>query len=190
MQNEFESATHEAQKTRTEAGTMEAGSGAGAARDTMGQTAADLRDKFASQTGSVKEGIADIRNAVEQGARAMVEDKKAAGAEQLSGLARAINHTADELQNELPQAAGYVRQAAAKIDSVSTMLRERNVEELLHEANNFARTNAVTFFGMSLAAGFALARFLKSSGANSSSLRPRADFAQPHPENIRPEHTN
>ena len=38
------------------------------------------------------------------------------------------------------------------------MIRERNIEDLIHEANHFARSNAVAFFGISVVAGFALER--------------------------------
>ena len=107
MQDELESATQEAQQVHPKAGIS-------ATRDEMRQTAADVQDELASAAENVKGQVGDIGNAVEQRARAIADDKKAAGAEQLSGLARAINHAADELQDELPQAAGYVREAAAK----------------------------------------------------------------------------
>ena len=106
------------------------------------------------------------------------------------GLARAITHAADELQSELPQAATYVRQAAAKINSVSTMIRKRNIKELMHEANDFARTNTVAFFGLSLAAGPALARFVKSGAP--SALQPMSAArhvreTQPDPASVPPQ---
>ena len=63
------------------------------------------------------------------------------------------------------------------------MIRERNIEELAHEANDFARRNTVAFFGISLAAGFALARFLKSGAHSPSQPMSAAHHAQgqPHP---------
>jgi len=184
MQDEAASATQEAQQTRAKAKAS-----ASAARDEVRQTAADVQDELASAAENVKGQVGDIGNAVEQRARAIADDKKAAGAMQLSGLARAINHAADELQSELPQAATNVRQAAAKIDSVSTMIRERNIEELMHEANDFARTNTVAFFGLSLAAGFALARFVKSGAPSASQPMSAAHHAetQPHPASVPPE---
>ena len=163
MQDELESGMQEVRQVGT--------ASASAVRGEMREAAAAVRKELASAGESVKGQIGDIGSAVEQGARAIADDKKMATAEQLTGLARAINHAADELQDQLPQAAGYVRQAAARIDSVSTMIRERNVEELVHEANDFARTNTVAFFGISFAAGFALARFLKSGGPGPSQPR-------------------
>lgn len=182
MQDEAGSATQEAQQTRAKAKAS-----ASAARDEVRQTAADVQDELASAAESVKGQVGDLGNAVEQRARAIADDKKAAGAEQLSGLARAIDHAANELQGELPQAAGYVRQAAAKIDTVSTMIRERKIEELVREANDFARTNTVAVFGISLAAGFVLARFLKSGAPSPSRPMSAAHHAQPHPASVPPE---
>ena len=161
--DETDSATPEARNAAAQAK-----AGAGAVRDDMRQTAEYVQNELASAAENVKGRVGEVANTVNQQARAMADDQKAAGAEQLSGLARAINHAADELQGELPQAAGYVRQTAAKIDSISTMIRERSIEDIVHEANDFARTNTAAFFGISLAAGFALARFLKSEALSPS----------------------
>jgi len=149
MQNEFESATKEE-------------------RQSMRETAEEVPEQFASAAESAKEQVGAAASSMKEKARAMADDQKAAGAERLSGFARAINVAADQLQDELPQAASYVREAAAKDDDVSTMIRERSIEDLMHEANRFARANTVAFFGISLVAGFALARFLKSGATGHS----------------------
>lgn len=175
MQNEFESATQEAG--------AKAKAGAGALRDEARRTAEDLREQFVDRAETAKEQLGGMADSLKKKTREMADDQKATGAEQLSGLARAINHAADELQDELPQAAGYVRQAAAKVDEVSTMIRERSIEDLVHETNDFARANKVVFFGMSLAAGFALARFLKSGAPSRSQPTSGGHHtpSQPHP---------
>lgn len=61
------------------------------------------------------------------------------------------------------------------------MIRERNIEELMHEANDLARTNTVVFFGISLASGFALARFLKSGTPDASQPISAAHHTQAPP---------
>lgn len=162
MQNEFESASQEE-------------------RQSMRQTAEDVREQFASAAESAKEQIGAAASSMKEKARAMADDQKAAGAERLSGFARAINVAADQLEDELPQAASYVREAAAKVDDVSTMIRERSIEDLMHEANRFARANTVAFFGISLVAGFALARFLKSGASSHSQPSHSRESAAPLP---------
>jgi hypothetical protein len=179
MQEQFASAAQEAgAKTKAEAD---------AVRGEARRTAEDVRDQFAQAAESAKEQFGEAAQSVKEKARAMADDQKAAGAERVSGLARAIDHAADELQDDLPQAAGFVRQAASKVEEVSTMIRERSVEDLVQEANGFARANTVAFFGMSLVAGFALARFLKSDASSHSRPSAGAHWSpeQPHPTSQR-----
>lgn len=101
MQDESGSTTPEAQQVHAKAKAS-----ISAARDEMRQTAVDVQDELASAAENVKGQVGDIGNAVEQRARAIADDKKAAGAEQLSGLARAINHaqTSCRVSSRRPQA--------------------------------------------------------------------------------------
>lgn len=147
--------------------------------DNLRETVENLSGEFASSAEGVREQAGDMAQSVKKRARAMADDQKDASADQLHGFARAIDQAADQLENEFPQAASYVHEAAQRVDNVSTMIRERSIEELLHEANHFARKNAIAFFGMSLAAGFALSRFLKS-GTRGGTRYPAP--AQPQPE--------
>jgi ElaB/YqjD/DUF883 family membrane-anchored ribosome-binding protein len=147
--------------------------------DDVRETAETLRGEFASAAENTKERISAAGRSMKEGVRAMARDQKAARAERLRELAHAINLAADEMQDELPQVAGYVRDAAAKIDNLSTLIRERSIEELVHDANDFARANAPTFFGLSLAAGFGLARFLKSSAPVASQRLSASDYPRP-----------
>ena len=157
------------------------------------ETAENLRGEFASSAEGVREQAGDMAESVKKRARAMADDQKDAGADQLHGFARAIDEAADRLANEFPQAASYVHEAAQRVDNVSTMIRERSIEELLHEANHFARKNTMAFFGISLAAGFALSRFLRSNASahDEPAAEPRFPAtAQPQPEHRQPHPTS
>ncbi|MGA7455174.1 MAG: hypothetical protein WBW73_29335, partial [Rhodoplanes sp.] len=107
--------------------------------DDVRETAENLRGEFASSAEGVREQAGDMAESVKKRTRAMADDQKDAGADQLHGFARVIDEAADQLTNEFPQAASYVHEAAQRVDNVSTMIRERSIEELLHEANHFAR---------------------------------------------------
>jgi vacuolar-type H+-ATPase subunit E/Vma4 len=197
MQDDFESGTQHAAASGRDAAekVQEAGARARAGASEIGdearRTAGKVQDEIAAAAESVKEQVGEAAQTVKQRARAMADDQKTAGAEQLGGLARAINQAADELQDEMPQAAGFVREAATRVDNVSHMIRERSIEDLVQGANNFARTNTIAFFGMSLVAGFALSRFLKSSAPSAHAHQPQPSappyphaqhpHAQPHP---------
>ena len=100
---------------------------------------------------------------VKERARRAAEEQKKAGADQIGGVARAIHGAADEVEQELPLVAGFVHDAAAKLEGAAASLRERSVDDLVRSLNNFARKQPAAFFGGAVLAGFALSRFLKSS---------------------------
>jgi hypothetical protein len=100
---------------------------------------------------------------VKERARKVAEQQKQAGADQIGGVARAIHGAAQEIEQEMPHAAGFVHDAAAKLEGAAASLRERSIDDLLRSLNNFARSQPVAFFGGAVLAGFALSRFLKSS---------------------------
>jgi hypothetical protein len=116
----------------------------------------EFRDVRA-QAGETAEAVADTaRNAAEQ--------QKQAGAEQLGGMAHAIHGAAREIEGQMPEAARFVHDAAAKLEGAADALRERSVDDLVEGFGRFARTQPLAFFGGAVLAGFAVSRFLKSSG--------------------------
>jgi hypothetical protein len=96
-------------------------------------------------------------------ARRIAEQQKQVGADQIGGVARAVHGAAREIEQELPHAAGFIHDAAAKLEGAAASLRERSVDDLIRSLNNFARSQPAAFFGGAVLAGFALSRFLKSS---------------------------
>jgi hypothetical protein len=109
-------------------------------------------------------GVASIA----EKARSTAEQQKAAGAERVARLGRAVHGAADEIARELPHAAQFIHSAAQGLESVSTALKERSVGELASELKSLtSRQPAAAFVGW-VAAGFALSRFLKSSSRGAS----------------------
>jgi ABC-type transporter Mla subunit MlaD len=92
-----------------------------------------------------------------------VDDQKLRGVEAIRALAGAADTAAQQLEQQSPQVAGYVRDAAERVRDLSKTIEERDLSELLRNATNAARSNPVTFFAGAVLAGFALSRFLKSS---------------------------
>jgi hypothetical protein len=107
-------------------------------------------------------------------ARDLAEDQKSQGAERLGGVARAVHSAASEIERDLPQAAGYIHEAADRLQRASSAVRNQSVEEIITAIDDFARRQPVAFFGGSVLAGFVLSRFLKSTAdarpARASSL--------------------
>ena len=56
-----------------------------------------------------------------------------------------------------------MRDVAARIEDFSDTISHRDVDDLLSAATSFARARPMLFLGGAVIAGFALARFLKTS---------------------------
>jgi hypothetical protein len=119
------------------------------------------------ETDKVRAAVEDTAESVASQARSAAEQQKESGAEQLGGMARAIHGAARELENQMPQAARFVHDAAEQLEGAAGALRERSIDDLMQSFNRFARTQPLAFFGGAVLAGFAVSRFLKSSGQSS-----------------------
>lgn len=96
--------------------------------------------------------------------KSLLDNQKRAAADSLDGWADALRKTAEQLQRDDSYVATFAQRAAEGISSFSGSLRQRDVNTLFEEAQNFARRRPAVFLGGALATGFLLARFLKSSG--------------------------
>jgi hypothetical protein len=123
----------------------------------------DLKAAAKTVTRAVTDQAADFASGVGQELSKTAESQKTKGVETIQGLARAITSAADELEGQSPGVARSIRTAAQKVESFSDNLNGRSVDELLKASGDFAKSQPLLFVGMSVAAGFALARFLKSS---------------------------
>ncbi len=101
------------------------------------------------------------------------EAQKTRSVEAIRSFARAIDSAASELESQPPSVARTFHETARRVDSLSEQLANRNVNELLDSAAQFARTRPALFIGGAAAAGFALPRFLMSSARQRVRLRPR-----------------
>lgn len=125
--------------------------------------AARLRDEASGAAQDVKAEGEAVVGAAKERAIGFAEEQKTVGAEQAEGIARAVHRAAEELQDASPQLARYVHEAASSVNGLSQALRERSPGELLNGIEDLARRQPVAFFGAAVLAGFALARFAKSS---------------------------
>jgi hypothetical protein len=113
----------------------------------------------------------NARAAVHQ-ARSQVEsmlgEQKSIAAGQVEGLARALHTTAEQLraQDQAP-VAGWIDRSADGLDRLCGSLRERDLDSLAAQVQDYARRQPGVFLGGALATGFLMARFLKSSSSSS-----------------------
>lgn len=134
----------------------------------------DLKTKASQITDTVtqtaKERASDVGAAASQmagEAREKVEaaatHQKSRGADYIGAIAGAMSRAAGEFENEVPQAAHYIRQASEQVSGFADTVRQRDVRELMGEVQDFARRQPTLFFGGAVILGFAALRFLKSA---------------------------
>lgn len=130
---------------------------------TKGAKPGPATPQTADLTAEAQSLAANLAQGAKEKALSVVEQQKAAAAEQVDSVARVIDNVATEVEQGAPVVAPYLREAATSIHRVSSTLRERSTDDLLQDVANFARRRPAALLGVSLAAGFALARLLKSS---------------------------
>jgi hypothetical protein len=114
-------------------------------------------------TDEMKLAARDTAGKLTEEARDFAEQQRTVGADNVERLGKAVHEAAEHIGRELPQAAGFIHSAADTLQSASSSLRERSVEDMAAAFGDFARRQPAVAFAGSVLAGFALARFLKSS---------------------------
>lgn len=143
-------------------------------------TGRDLADKAKdlaeSSTDSIKSQASDFVDAAKDMAsqatdklKDAVNEQKSAGAEYVGTLANTMRRAAREFDQDLPIAGTYIRKAAAQIEGVSDQIRRGNLNDVVRNAQSFARRQPTAFLGLAVLAGFGAVRFLKSGSSDEGS---------------------
>jgi hypothetical protein len=123
-----------------------------------------VKDQAREAAAEMKAGARDVAKDLKEQVRSSAANQKDAAAEQMDGWAHALKSASDDLQGRgQDSVATWVRQAADGLERVSGTVRERGVDDLLGTVEDFARRQPVAFLGGAVAAGFGLARLMKSS---------------------------
>lgn len=97
-------------------------------------------------------------------ATAQLSSQKDKATEGLGSVASAVRQTTQTLRDQHHDTvAQYVEQAADQIERFSQRLKQKDVTELLDDAQRLARRQPALFVGGAFAIGLVAARFLKSS---------------------------
>jgi hypothetical protein len=97
-------------------------------------------------------------------AKEQLDNQKNRATDGLENVANIVRQSTQPLRNQHHDTiAVYVERAAEQLERLSSSLRERDVTELMRDAERFARKQPGLFLGATFAAGFMAARFLKSS---------------------------
>lgn len=107
---------------------------------------------------------------VKEQATAQLSSQKERATDGLGSVAQAVRQTTQHLRdNQNDTVARYAEQAAEQIERFSERLRNKDVGELMNDAQQLARRQPALFVGGAFAIGLLGARFLKSSSPDSRS---------------------
>lgn len=111
-------------------------------------------------------GSAGIVDRVKEQATSQLTSQKDRATDGLGSVASAVRQTTQTLRDQKHDTvAGYVEQAADQIERLSERLKNKDVSELLDDAQQLARRQPALFVGGAFALGLVGARFLKSSSS-------------------------
>lgn len=109
-------------------------------------------------------GGAGIMDRVKDGAVSQLSTQKDRASDGIGSVVQAVRQSTQQLRDQQHDTiAQYVDQAAAQLERFSKTLKEKNVTQLVDEAQRFARRNPAVFIGGAFALGLLGARFFKSS---------------------------
>lgn len=105
-----------------------------------------------------------VMDRVRSTASSQLSNQKERATDGLGNLAHAVRQSAQPLRDSHQDTiAQYVDKAADEIERLSSQLREKDLSELVDDAQRFARRQPAVFIGSAFAVGLFAARFLKSS---------------------------
>ena len=117
-----------------------------------------------STTNSGTSQTRGVMDRVKETATAQISNQKTRATDGLGSIASAVRQSSRPLRdNQQDMIAEYVEKAADQIERFSTSLRERDVNDLVSDVQQFARRQPALFIGAAFATGLVAARFLKSS---------------------------
>ena len=129
-----------------------------------------MKDVAAGAARGMREAGDDVASTAKDQAGRYASEQKEVGAQQLDNIARAVDRAADELEGASPDLARYAHQAASSVGSFSDTLRNSSVRDLIDQTNRFARREPALFLGVSVMAGMAMSRFLRSTADDDSHI--------------------
>jgi ElaB/YqjD/DUF883 family membrane-anchored ribosome-binding protein len=116
-------------------------------------------------------GQSRIMDRLRESTTSQLSRQKERATDGLGSVAQAVRQSTEQLrQQQHDTVAQYVGQAADQLEKLSTRLREKNVEDFVEDAQQFARQRPALFIGSAFAIGVIGARFFKSSAERNSNM--------------------
>ena len=152
------------------------------ATEALRSTAEQVTERIKEKAGELKQQAKETAHDVRQRARSAVDEQKHVAVGRVEGIAHALRTASDELRDQgQPMVAEYSRYAAEGLESMAQSLDRRDVGDVVQSVEQFARERPVAFLSGAMVAGFALARFMKSSSVRRDRRVDRSDEPRPAP---------
>ena len=151
-------------------------------KDQMHDAGAEMKeragDALRASTDTAREKFAEAAEAARGVASGAAEqfqdrarDKQQSGADFIERFARNIREAARAFESDAPFAARGINSAADYVEGAGEKIRDGSFRDLVDNATGFAKRQPAAFLGLSVLAGFAAVRFLRSSDASASSQK-------------------
>lgn len=142
-------------------------------KQTIQEKAADVANQAQSKAGEwsdqVKEKTSEAGKQVAGNLRSSFEEQKGQTADQVQNIASALRNSGQELRsNNQESVAQYTDLVADQVEQFSDYVRNQDLNGMLQDVRNLAQRQPELFVTGSLAAGFLLGRFLKSTSRESN----------------------
>ncbi len=117
-----------------------------------------------STTQQAQQKASQAAERAQQQAKSQAASQKERAADRLGSVAQALRQTGQQLrEQDQGSMAQYTEKAADQVEWLSDQLRNKDVNQLIGEAERVARRQPALFLGGAFALGLVGARFLKSS---------------------------
>src|SRR5579862_3977489 len=138
----------------------------GSQPDQARQVAQQAQQSASQVAQQVGRQASQIAQQAKSGAAQQFEQQRQNAAQTVDSVAQATGQFSQQLrQNNQWQIADFVDRAADQLQSVSSYMRAHDFNDMVDDANDFARRQPLLFLGGAVALGALAARFLKSSGS-------------------------
>ena len=133
-----------------------------------GEVAAEVKSKVGEMAGEVKHQVGAAFDDAKRQATDVANERKEGVSDRLHVVASALRDSGQQFEKHQESTfAEYVNTAADQVDQFAGYLETRDVGQIWQGASEMARRQPELFIVGSLAAGFFLGRFLKSSQSRS-----------------------
>jgi hypothetical protein len=137
-------------------------------RAKAGDAASKISDAARQAGDQAKQAASSLVSDATKQAKGLLNIQVTAGADMVDHVAGSARAAAESLDQNAPQLAGLMRNAAERAEEFSQGLRDQTVEDLIKKASDFTRKQPALMFGLASLAGFLAFRVLKSSPPKSA----------------------